>query len=637
MARLPAPETTRDVSPGEIEPVGVPRLVPMALTVVLALEGIRVLFPLAYRLGERTSFLSAGYLAFAIFLAPFLAPAIRRWLGVRTALLAAVGGAAAARVAVQFVRPVPLPLAVVETGLALLALSLWYERLRANSGDHGGTFVVALIVGMAVDAALLGLFGTWEPSWQDGPGPVVAAAAVVIALLASTWAASRLPRPAVPLGPVSAGIWTPAAVGPFLMLHVLFLQNVAFTASATTFHLPAALAVVLAGDLAAVVAVVWTRGRPVPLSARVAAGAVLVVLAALLNEGSGPMAAIVIPLAHVPAAVLLSEALVRPDFRGSWRAGVGMGLASIGFLLLTFLFYVHYEIPLPFPNVVLAPMAAALLAVAGLREAPLAVRPPRWPAVVPASLLIVPVVLALVYPAPVPSVVEARTFRLVDYNVHTAVDVEGQLDPEGIADVIEGQHPDVVVLQEVSRGWAVAGSIDAAEWLGRRLHMPYVYSEAADKGFGNAVLSRIPILDSDIGFLPTGSGPMDRSWVRVVLDLGGGRTVTVIGSHLHHRHRVPGDDATRLQQVGALLGVWGGGPQTVIAGDMNARPGSEEIERFRAAGFRPAGDLRITTSIDPRERIDYILGTSDIGFSDVTVPESAASDHLAVAATVSAG
>jgi endonuclease/exonuclease/phosphatase family metal-dependent hydrolase len=369
------------------------------------------------------------------------------------------------------------------------------------------------------------------------------------------------------------------------------------------------------------------------------AGALLVVLAALLNETSGATAAVVFVVAHAPAAALLSEALGRPGRPGPWRAGVGMGLASLGFLLPTLLFYLHYEIPLPFPNVVLAPIAAALLAAAGLRGAPLTHRPPRWPALIPAALLIVPVITAVASPAPEPSVTGTRTFRLVDYNVHTTVDVGGQLDPEAIAQVIAGQHPDVVVLQEVSRGWAVAGSIDAAEWLARRLGMPYVYSEAADKGFGNAVLSRIPILDADVGFLPQGSGPMDRSWVRAVLDLGAGDTVTVIGTHLHHRHEVAGDEATRLQQIGALLSVWGGRPETVIAGDMNATPGSEEIGRFRTAGFRTAGDVPIPTSpsTDPRARIDYIFGTPDLSFSEVTIPASTASDHLAVAATVSVG
>jgi endonuclease/exonuclease/phosphatase family metal-dependent hydrolase len=640
MATPPVSPATRDVTPGgeRIEPKTVsPRqLALVAVVVVLSLQSFRILFPLAYNYGERTSFVSAGVLALALFMAPAVVPAIRALLSTRASLVLAVAGLGAARLTVQLWRPVPLWLGGTMAVLALVALTLVLVALRSRGGAGGRRFVIGLLLGLAADAAILALSVTWEPAWRDGAGAMATALVLAAVAVAATWAEPPRTGPPVANGP---GVWSTAALGPFLMLHVLFLQNVAFTASATGFHLPGASALVLGGDLLAVWALLWTAGRPVPLAARAGVGAALVILAALLNETSGIGAALVFLGSHVPAAVLLSEALGRRGPAGAWRIGVGMAVASLGFLLLTLLFYLHYEMPLPFPNVALAPIAAALLAAAGLRAAPAdADGVARWPAAAVAVILLVPVVLALVFPVP-PTAGRAGSIRVVNYNVHTAVDVQGQLDPEAIAGVIEAQRPDVVTLQEVSRGWAVSGSADVGEWLSQRLDMPYVYAPAADRGFGNAILSRFPMVESDWGYLPKGTGPMDRSWIRAVLDLGAGRRLTVIGTHLHHQHDAPDDNRTRLDQIGELLKVWGGVNRAVIAGDMNAEPTTDEIARFEAAGLRAAGDLSIPTypSTAPRDRIDYIFGTGDLGLSDVVISRSTASDHLAVAATVSLG
>jgi len=602
----------------------------VALLVTLSLQSFRVLFPLAYNFGERTSFTNAGMLAMALFLAPFLTPVIYRVLGRRASLLAGLVGLAAARLAIPLVRPVPLWLGGTGTVFAILTLSLVYLGLRADGGEGGRRFVLGLLLGMALDTAVFAGFGTWEPSWQEGP----AARILAILLVGAAIVAARRMGPADRA--VRAGVWGTASMGPFLMLHVLFLQNVAFVGSATDTHLPAATAIVLAGDLLAVLAVVRTLGRAPP-PFRLAAGAALVVLAALLNEAAGPPALAVYLAAHPLAGFALAAALGREGRSGAWRVGIGMGLASVGFLLLTLLFYLHYDVPLPFTNVVLAPLAAALLAAAAVRSPqPSSERRFWWPASVPAGLLVVPVALALVMPVPPTRAGGVEGMRLVNYNVHTTVSVRGQVDPEAVARVIEAQRPDVVILQEVSRGWAVSGTIDSAEWLSARLGLPYVFVEAADKGFGNAILSRFPILRTDEGFLPKGAGPMDRAWIRALLDLGDGRTVTVIGSHLHHQHDGPEDDRTRLRQIGTLLGAWGGASRTIIAGDMNSTPGSEEFARFEAAGLETAGDPTIPTypSTDPRGRIDYIFATPDLELGDVVFPQSTASDHLPVAATV---
>lgn len=640
MPRTPASPATRDAPSGDTASrrEGAAReLALVALVVGLALASFRVLFPLAYNYGERTSFTAAGVLALALFVAPLLSPVLGALLGVRTALVLTLGALAGVRVSIQLFHPVPLWLGGTAAVLALLALALTVSALRSDGGRGGRRSVVGVVLGLALDAAILSVFRTWEPSWQEGAAPMAVTLLLAAAAIGVAYREHVARRPGDPTGP--AGVWSTAALGPFLMLHVLFLQNLGVVGAATELPLPLTALVILGADLFAVMAVAWASSRPLPLTARLGLGIALIVLAALLGEVIGILAVVVYAAAHPIAAVLVAEAYGREGRFGTWRTATGLALASTSFLLLTLLFYLHYEIPLPFPNVVLAPIAASLVAVAGLRASAPSV-PVRWTragALVPAGLPMVAVLLAgLVLGADISTGPGPTSIRVVNYNVHTAVDVRGQLNPEATARVIEAQRPDVVTLQEVSRGWAVAGSIDVAEWLSVRLDMPYVYAPAADLGFGNAILSRFPMLETDWTYLPKGNGPMDRSWIRAVLDVGPGRRLTVIGTHLHHRHDVPEDDRTRLDQIGALLRIWGGADTTIIAGDMNAEPGTPEIARFEAAGLVAAGDLTVPTypSTAPEDRIDYVFGTSDLAFTDAVVPRSTASDHLAVAATV---
>jgi endonuclease/exonuclease/phosphatase family metal-dependent hydrolase len=65
------------------------------------------------------------------------------------------------------------------------------------------------------------------------------------------------------------------------------------------------------------------------------------------------------------------------------------------------------------------------------------------------------------------------TVRIVTFNVRGAVGPDGNVDPDAIADSIIALEPDVVLLQEVTRGWVIHGTMDLLEYLQARLHMTY--------------------------------------------------------------------------------------------------------------------------------------------------------------------
>jgi endonuclease/exonuclease/phosphatase family metal-dependent hydrolase len=205
-----------------------------------------------------------------------------------------------------------------------------------------------------------------------------------------------------------------------------------------------------------------------------------------------------------------------------------------------------------------------------------------------------------------------------------------------------GAH--VVLLQEVPRGWQSAGGLDLAAWLERRLDAEAVWAPAADRQFGNLILTSLPVVDSTTDRLPLAGGGTDRSYASVTVRLTDGETTSITTTHLE------GDaDAAeaRLAQVEAVLSAVGRAEDpdhAVLAGDFNAEPDSAEIDTVLQSGFTSAqdeaGDPGRLTHLDPRRRVDWIFGARAVAFEDFRIldaddlPAAGASDHLPLTTTV---
>ncbi|MDJ0869501.1 MAG: endonuclease/exonuclease/phosphatase family protein [Myxococcota bacterium] len=237
-----------------------------------------------------------------------------------------------------------------------------------------------------------------------------------------------------------------------------------------------------------------------------------------------------------------------------------------------------------------------------------------------------------------------RTLRLVTYNVHSCVGLDGKLSPERIARVLARLDPDVVALQELDVGRARTGGIDQAELIARELEMmlhfhPTVTVE--EEQFGDAILSRLPTTRVHAGPLPGLPGRPDREprgalWVRVE---AGGRELQVINTHLGLSARERG------RQVDALLGPeWLGHPDCsahrVLCGDLNALPWFPVCRRLGRVlrdcqnGLREHRPRRTWGSRLPVGRIDHVFADRSLAVVRVEVPATeltrVASDHLPV-------
>ncbi|WP_052849750.1 endonuclease/exonuclease/phosphatase family protein [Streptomyces avicenniae] len=580
-----------------------------AVTTVAALETLRVA-------GTVTGTSMTGVLLLVCVAA--LGGPLVWWLGSRAALPLGLAAAAVARLVVQVPGARTSFVAAVAAGVALAGLVLVARRSSL------GSVARAVALGVGADVALRLPLSGLDPVWRGGPAGWTVALLTVAALGAGAAHLRRHPVP-VPAEPVGdAGL---ALLGPALALYGPLLGSPALLAARAGVPWDTAGLWIAAGTGLAVLALT----RPLPAGERwvspaVATGGVAVVLL-VPSWPAGPgvlLAVAALPLVLRRALRLPLPSAVPVPLGGTALAGAG---AALGYAL------VALPSGLGAPHIALALLAVACLGAAAVV---LARSEPTAPAALPGafrSVVLAALFLALpplagalrAAPEPLPTDTAGGMYRLMTWNVHHAVDRDGRLDPEAVLDVVRDSGAHVVVLQEVPRGLATAGGLDLRTWLERRLDLSTVWAPAADRTTGNLLLTGLPVLDAVTGELPGG----DRSAATVDLRLTDGETARVVTAHT-------GPD---LPQHEALLRAVDGDPHAVLAGDLNAEPGSPGIDAYLAAGLHSAQDgaedlADRDTAVSPPRRVDWILGGQDVTFGDVRLTDTDASDHLPLTATV---
>jgi endonuclease/exonuclease/phosphatase family metal-dependent hydrolase len=622
-----------------------------SLTVALGMMSTRVLFTLLYGVRERGEPVEAVAIGVVAFAAPLLtAPAIRL-LGPRVTLAATEAALIAAVVAMQ-TGALEVWTAGAAVALALMGVTACALVTRAGTPSGGAVFARALVVGAAVDVGVHVAFLTWDPVWQAAAAPRLATVSLGTLLAATTvwsWRHVDAPGSATSVLPV-------AAVGSFLALQAGALANPAGLAAAGP-SLQAASAAALLGLTAGLVAMTrWPGawGRAIDLWAAVAAAvAVWVVVVpgwaeptSAASTSARSVAVVVgVVLAQALTAPLLSAAASagrRTSGAGSeaWPVSAALAAGTVGWFLVALAMQIDVVRPLPVPAELLLPAVAVSLGIGAARAS-------RAPSALPSrsrSWMLAGVPVAILALASIPLAVNdargdrataSRSFRLVSWNVHSAVTRDGRLDPAAVVAAIVAERADVVVLQEVARGWPIAGQLDLATWFTVRLDMTAAWGPAADGRFGNLLLSRFPIVRSRSWSLPFGDGSQRRSAVMAEIDVGS-HAVSVIGTHLEG-----GTHRTRALQVRALLSGLPTTANVVVAGDLNAQPDDPDLSLVRAGGLRSvqdeAGLGQVSTAREPDfpgDRVDWIFVGDAISIADVTIGTADVSDHLPLAVRI---
>ncbi len=235
----------------------------------------------------------------------------------------------------------------------------------------------------------------------------------------------------------------------------------------------------------------------------------------------------------------------------------------------------------------------------------------------------------------------SNSLRVLCYNIHYGQGTDGTYDVERLANVIAEQKPDLVALQEVDVHVERSGRVHQAQRLAELTGMAVRFGPTQHyQGglFGNAVLTRLPILDVLIQPLPyTESTPelvtYPRAAIAVTVQAEDGQPLRFISTHF--QHNVAED---RLAEATAINQHFGADSlRTILAGDFNAKPGSEPILELEKHWTHTANEPFAPTapSPNPKSRIDYITYRPAPAFrvlSEQVIDEPLASDHCPVLA-----
>lgn len=621
------------------------RITVVALTLTVVLETLRVLLPLEWTVSSDVGLVISAATFPLLFLTPLAAPLLRR-IAARPELLA-VALLVAARLALQADAPAPFWLAAVATGVTLMAM---VPIVAASVGGADGRYVAVygVVLGLAVDAALRGAYGTWDHAWRPGAGPMLVTVALLGALAVAAGLVLRRGR--ITQGEPDRGrVPRAAALGLLLAPQILFLQSPGFVGSSGRLSLAWSVAVVVAGGVAALAAGAMALRRPSRVLG-VLAGALLAVAVALLPTTTGWQAVLLVLVGQALAAVLLAAVVsgepVGPRHPGLWRTSVGAAVGLVVSYLALLLYQMYYEHRLPLSNrwLPVAVVAAAVACLSAARGAGPAAAPyvrslstrALALAVCGVGALAAGVGLGLAATAAHPTVVtEGRwPLRVMTFNVAGGVTRAGSIDLAAVAERIRTSGAAVVSLQEVYRGWPLAGTVDVGGWLEHELGWQQVWAPAADNQAGNLLLSRLRLSDRRSLSLPRGGGSMDRSATIASVSVEG-TTVEVVGTHLQHRNST-GSMRARQQELAVLLRYVGTNPYVVVMGDLNPRnPDLVDLRTLTANGFTTSlnGD-RCVAPTSNENCSDYVYVGRGLRQSDTHVVTGSPFDHRPVLSSI---
>lgn len=244
--------------------------------------------------------------------------------------------------------------------------------------------------------------------------------------------------------------------------------------------------------------------------------------------------------------------------------------------------------------------------------------------------------------------VQTDTLRIMTYNVHSCIGMDGKVDVERIARVIAQAKPDVVALQELDVGRQRSLGLDQAQLIAHYLEMEFHFHPAMhmeEERYGDAILTHLPLKLIKADALPGLADkpklePRGAMWVAVEFH---GQQINIINTHLGLLAR------ERAAQITALLGEeWLGHPQcrepVIFCGDLNAQPSSDVCRRIGErlddaqtvmSDHRPKGTF---SSRFPAVRIDHVFVSKGLDITAIETPGShltrLASDHLPLVAQI---
>ncbi|MEG2087883.1 MAG: endonuclease/exonuclease/phosphatase family protein [Angelakisella sp.] len=221
--------------------------------------------------------------------------------------------------------------------------------------------------------------------------------------------------------------------------------------------------------------------------------------------------------------------------------------------------------------------------------------------------------------------------KLMTYNIKSGAGMDGVRDIARTAEVVRQAAPDILVLNEVDNKTLRSLHKNQAQEIGDATGCYSVFGKSCEYSggdYGNALVTRFPILSSEVRIMPKSPGVKGepRSALICRLDVRG-QEVTVIGTHfgLSYEERKP--EANYLAGLIEELDT-----PVILMGDLNEDSIAPELKALHkvmndSAILAGQEALRTFDSKQPTARIDFIFLTQQFAVTSAAVIDTQVSDH----------
>ena len=384
------------------------------LLFALGIEMLRLFMSgMVFYLREAREFstVQVGGIALLCFLAALLAPVLARGTGPARLLQLCALGIFVTRIIIQFMEAAAADFALSIVGTVFFLWAIPASASMASNGKRitGGTWLLGLLTGIALDTAIKGAFGTVDLSFHPNTGADVVAVLLSLGLASTAKFISMQTRGQEALPPGPRASLPLLALGPFIFLEMLLFQNLGQQASLIGWELPGILSLIVAVNLVGIALVPAAMKLPRRLCLVVAPAATLLLVLLLLEEQSGALAAAITGLGHLLLvlllAILASRDNVEQERRSYSLTTLFSFLGMLLFLALGFLYYAAYDIEVGVTQRAIVVAAIVLVSLpAGMviwkRPGPLPRMPFIWAGRLAALMMLAPIMLTIFWTEP---------------------------------------------------------------------------------------------------------------------------------------------------------------------------------------------------------------------------------------------
>ena len=610
-----------------------------AIATLFILQGSRVFVGYLVFVVDQSQRVTLAATGLAVFIAPVLVWVLLRFIPAHRVVAVSVGILVAARLILQFwEHPTGRMILGAATIVAwgwIVITALYYRRAATSLG---------ILAALALDIMIRMGLGSIDLPWMPNtPAHILTVLLALTLMMAAQITLTSLavdddksPRATLPL----------IAIGPALALHHIATGNLALGHSTTAQDRATVWVAMLAGVALGyfaltIVSMFGTEeDRPADRWLILVAAIIGGLGLGLIWTGDPPSTfGLVAALAgfFILLAAVLSGKLVGDTGEKPGRIAIFVGVSMALQVGLIFAYYTFTGLGVVIPIAWLIMTGAAFWS-SRLTSVPFLQTTGRYGMFARLAVLLVfvlPVAAEIAATEPAAEPFDGAKLTVMVYNIQSGFALDRTWDLRETAAVIRAEDPDIVVLNEVSRGWLVTASNDQLIWLSRELEMPYVWGPASDDGlWGNAILSRIEIEESAVRRFASTQN-LKRSAIGVAIQING-QELWIFGTHLDNPS---GAGAARMEQVTELLDFWDGRQPAIIMGDFNADPDDDVLLALAEMDLADPGlgmDPEVVTSEDGR-RIDYIITSPDVDVLEIFVPDVDASDHKPVVARLQLG